>query len=107
MAIGILNGVARGLQLICAGVVLGLSISLIKTQVYGSVAAINYAAFTGGFGLLAGLIGIAAIFFEPLAGLVMAALDALATLFLLAGGIVSPAQNLMLAIRFCALTVSE
>ncbi|KAL1635115.1 hypothetical protein SLS56_001867 [Neofusicoccum ribis] len=87
MMLNLANGVARGFQIICAAVVLGLSINLIRTQVYGSVAAVNYAAFTGGFGLLAGLLGIAAIFIEPLAGLVMAVVDAMATLFLLAGGI--------------------
>ncbi|KAB2571717.1 hypothetical protein BFW01_g8220 [Lasiodiplodia theobromae] len=87
MALKIINAVARVFQLLCAAVVLGLSITLIKSQVYGSVAANNYAAFTGGFGLLVGLLGIAAVFIEPLAGLVMVAADALAALFLLAGGI--------------------
>lgn len=90
MALKIINAVARVFQLLCAAVVLGLSITLIKSQVYGSVAANNYAAFTGGFGLLVGLLGIAAVFIEPLAGLIMVAADALAALFLLAGGIVSP-----------------
>ncbi|KAF4314290.1 hypothetical protein GTA08_BOTSDO00262 [Botryosphaeria dothidea] len=87
MVLTLINGAARGVQLICAAVVLGLSISLIKGQVFGTVHAINYAAFTGGWGMLAALIGIAAIFIEPLQGLIMAAVDGLATLFLLAGGI--------------------
>lgn len=87
MVLTLINGAARGVQLICAAVVLGLSISLIKGQVFDSVAAINYAAFTGGWGMLAALIGIAAIFIEPLQGLIMAAVDGFATLFLLAGGI--------------------
>ncbi|KAH7061419.1 marvel domain-containing protein [Macrophomina phaseolina] len=87
MSLPLINGAARGFQLICAAVVLGLSISLIKTQVYGRVDAINYAAFTGGFGMLAALLGIAAVFFTPLSGLIMVGVDALAALFLLAGGI--------------------
>ncbi|OJD35081.1 non-classical export protein [Diplodia corticola] len=87
MALLVINGVARTFQIICAAVVLGLSITLIKSQSYGTVAANNYAAFTGGFALLVGLIGVAAIFIESLAGLIMVAADALAALFLLAGGI--------------------
>ncbi|OMP83301.1 hypothetical protein BK809_0004682 [Diplodia seriata] len=89
MALLVINGVARTFQILCAAVVLGLSITLIRSQSYGTVAANNYAAFTGGFGLLVGLVGAAAIFIEPLAGIVMVAADALAELFLLAGGIVS------------------
>ncbi|KKY22910.1 hypothetical protein UCDDS831_g03344 [Diplodia seriata] len=87
MALLVINGVARTFQILCAAVVLGLSITLIRSQSYGTVAANNYAAFTGGFGLLVGLVGAAAIFIEPLAGIVMVAADALAELFLLAGGI--------------------
>ncbi|KAL1621515.1 hypothetical protein SLS54_005536 [Diplodia seriata] len=93
MALLVINGVARTFQILCAAVVLGLSITLIRSQSYGTVAANNYAAFTGGFGLLVGLVGAAAIFIEPLAGIVMVAADALAELFLLAGGIVSSSKS--------------
>jgi hypothetical protein len=50
---------------------------------------INYGAFCGGAGLLCAAIGVVACFFEALQGIIMLALDGLATLFVLAGGIVS------------------
>ena len=55
----------------------------------GSNPTINYATFTGAFGALAAAVGFAALFIEPLAGFVMSAVDALASLFFLTGGIVS------------------
>ena len=63
--------------------------TLIKDQVVGgSPSTINYAAFTGGFGMIAAAAGVAALFIEPLGGLIMAAIDGLASLFFLSGGIV-------------------
>ncbi|KAF2500994.1 hypothetical protein BU16DRAFT_612980 [Lophium mytilinum] len=80
--------ILRVVQLIFAAVVLGLSVALIKNQYIGSApATINYNAFCGGFGLLAAFLGIAAIWVEALGGLVMAAIDGLASLFFLAGGL--------------------
>ena len=68
---------------------LGLSISLARGQVVGSApATTGYAAFTGGFGLLASLIGIASVFVSALDGLVTWVVDGLASLLFLAGGIV-------------------
>jgi hypothetical protein len=63
--------------------------------VVGSNPTINYAAFTGGFGMVAAIVGVAALFVEPLAGLVMAAIDTLASLLFLAGGIVSVYTTLL------------
>jgi hypothetical protein len=65
-----------------------LSITLAKGQGHGPVpATTGYAAFAGGFGILAGLIGVAALFFDVLNGIITWAVDALAALILLAGGI--------------------
>ncbi|KAF2089224.1 hypothetical protein K490DRAFT_54850 [Saccharata proteae CBS 121410] len=83
----IITAILRLFQIIFAAIVLALSISLIRSQDYGTVAAQNYAAFTGGFGLLVALMGVAAIFIEPLAGFIQAGADALAALFFIAGGI--------------------
>lgn len=77
------------IQFLFAIVVLGLSVTLAKGQRYGSVpAATGYAAFTGGAGILAALIGCAALFVDPLRGIISWAIDGLASLALLAGGIV-------------------
>ena len=63
--------------------------TLIKDQVVGgSPSAINYAAFTGGFGMVAAAAGVAALFIEPLGGFIITAIDGLASLLFLAGGIV-------------------
>ncbi|OCL02915.1 hypothetical protein AOQ84DRAFT_164846 [Glonium stellatum] len=84
----IITLVLRFVQFLFAVIVLGLAVTLIKDQVLGgSPAAINYAAFTGGFGIIGAAVGIAALFVGPLGGLVMAAIDGLASLFYLAGGI--------------------
>ena len=80
----------RGLQLVFAAVVLGLSIHLIRGQgIDGTTpATTSYNAFVGGFGMLAALVGIVAAFVDSLNGLIMMGLDALTAVFFLAGGIV-------------------
>lgn len=50
---------------------------------------IDYGAFCGGAGILFAAIGVVACFIESLQGIIMLALDGLATFFVLAGGIVS------------------
>jgi len=50
---------------------------------------IDYGAFCGGAGLFFAIVGIAAMFFDGLSGLIVLCLDGIATFFLLAGGIVS------------------
>jgi hypothetical protein len=77
------------IQLLFAIVVLGLSVTLAKGQRYGSVpAATGYAAFTGGTAIVAALVGCAALYREALNGIISWTTDALASLALLAGGIV-------------------
>lgn len=75
-----------------AAVVLGLSVTLIKQ--YGPAtdkppALFDYGAFCGGAALVIALFGIVACFVESLQGIILLALDGLASFFLLAGGIVS------------------
>ncbi|KAF7162409.1 hypothetical protein CNMCM6106_009383 [Aspergillus hiratsukae] len=76
------------LTFLFAVIVLGLSVTLAKGQRYGSVpAATGYAAFTGGAGMLAAAVGFAALFREPLNGIISWTTDGLASLALLAGGV--------------------
>jgi hypothetical protein len=75
-------------QILFSTVVLGLSITLAKGQHHGAVpATTGYAGFAGAFGILAGLVGVAALFVNILNGIISWAFDALAALVLLAGGI--------------------
>ncbi|RHZ61800.1 uncharacterized protein CDV56_105533 [Aspergillus thermomutatus] len=84
----IITPVIRAFQFLFAIVVLGLSVTLAKGQRYGSVpAATGYAAFAGGAGILAALVGCAALFVNALDGIVSWTVDAVASLALLAGGI--------------------
>lgn len=77
-------------QLIFSAIVLGLSIAAVRWQFYNNVPATNgFASFAGAFGAVAGLVGLAAIWISPLGGMIMSSIDALATVFFLAGGIVS------------------
>jgi hypothetical protein len=75
--------------------VLGIAISLAKEEgpskegFGGHPSQVGYSAFTGGLGLLAALVGVAALFIGALDGVFMWALDGLASLCFLAGGIVS------------------
>ena len=84
--------VVRVLQLTFAALVLGLSINSVKWQYYNGVPATNgFASFAGAFGVLVSLLGIASMYIAPIAVLVISAIDWLATVFFLAGGIVSRA----------------
>ncbi|TVY44469.1 hypothetical protein LOCC1_G003404 [Lachnellula occidentalis] len=85
----------RALQLVFAIIVLALSIVLIKDfgPVYegykeGNVPSlIDYGAFCGGASIIIAIVGVVAAFFEALQGITILALDALASFFLLAGGL--------------------
>jgi hypothetical protein len=82
------TAIIRGVQLILACIVLGLSVSLAKTQVIGSVPATTaYSSFVGGWGIAAVAFGVAALFFDPLGGIIVVAVDALTAVLYLAGGI--------------------
>jgi len=89
----LVTGGLRFFQLIFCAVVLGLSISLAKGQGpksegFSAVpATTGYSAFAGAFGLIAGIVGVAALFVDSLNGIITWALDAVAAVFLLAGGI--------------------
>ena len=86
----VLCALLRIIHIILAALVLGLSINAVNWQYYGDAPATNgFAAFAGGFGALAGLIGFAAIWITPLGGYVTLVFDLLASIFFLAGGIVS------------------
>lgn len=77
-------------QLIFAAVVLALSVVLINQYGPGhSPSILDYGAFCGGAALLVAAVGVLACFVESLQGFITLALDGLAALFLLAGGIVS------------------
>lgn len=82
--------IVRFFQLAFSVIVLGLSISAVRWQVYGSAPAPSgYAAFAGAWATLTALVGIIAIFVSSLAGILMVGADLLAFIILLAGGIVS------------------
>ncbi|TVY84898.1 hypothetical protein LSUE1_G000329 [Lachnellula suecica] len=85
----------RVLQLVFAVIVLALSIVLIRGMgpaFFGETASkapslIDYGAFCGGAGIAIAIVGVVAAFLEPLQGIIIIALDGLASFFLLAGGI--------------------
>jgi len=82
----------RVLQIIFAAVILALSVVLIHGHGPGHAPSlIDYGAFCGGAGLLFATIGAVACFVDSLQGMITLALDAIATFFVLAGGIVSHA----------------
>lgn len=84
----LLTVIPRAFQSLFAIIVLGLSATLAKGQVQGSVpATIGYGSFTGGLGFLAAAVGFAALFVGFLDGIISWALDGLAGVAFLAGGI--------------------
>lgn len=80
----------RLMQLMFSVIVLGLSIHASQWQNVGSVpATTSYSAFAGGFAVFVSLVGIVAIWMSAIPSLIMSAIDALASVLLLAGGVVS------------------
>lgn len=80
----------RGFQLLFGIVILGLSITLANGQdkaIAKVPATTGYGAFCGAFGIVAALIGIAAVFVSFVPDIVSWAVDGLAALLLAAGGI--------------------
>ncbi|KAK8034953.1 acid phosphatase protein [Apiospora rasikravindrae] len=78
----------RGLLLLSAAVVLGLSVSNAKYQVFGNPPPeTSFGSFTGAFGVLVSLVGLAALFVDKIPTFFVMAADALASIFFLAGGI--------------------
>lgn len=81
-------------KLLFGAVVVALSAVLINGYGPGhGPSLIDYGAFCGGAGILFAAIGVVACFVESLQGIIMLALDGLATFFVLAGGIVSHSLN--------------
>ncbi|KAF2648298.1 hypothetical protein K491DRAFT_684811 [Lophiostoma macrostomum CBS 122681] len=84
----LINIALRGAEAVFASVVLALSITLIKGQVYGtSPSATNYSAFVGGITLLGALVGLASTWIELLQSILGIGIDVAVLLFNLAGGI--------------------
>jgi hypothetical protein len=82
--------ITRILQMIFAIIVLGLSIRAAQWQEIGSIPTTTaYCAFAGAFAILVTLIGFAAIWIDAIPNLIVSGLDGLASIVLLAGGIVS------------------
>jgi hypothetical protein len=95
------------LQLLFGAVVLALSAVLINGYGPGhGPSLIDYGAFCGAAGIVFAAIGIIACFIEPLQGIIMLVLDALATFFLLAGGLVSD-QALFLVVLLTNIPASR
>jgi hypothetical protein len=70
--------------------VLGLSVTNAKHQEVGNPPAeTSFGSFTGAFGVLVSLVGLAALFIEKIPAFFIMAADALASIFFVAGGIVS------------------
>lgn len=75
-------------QILFAIVVVGLAATLIKSQIYDTPpTTTKYSTFTGGFGIIVGAIGLAGLFIEAIPEIATMALDGLAAIFFLAGGI--------------------
>lgn len=92
--------IIRTLQLLFAGAVLGLSIHAWMWQEYGPVPGTTvFAALAGGFTILVGLVGviagIIAFWISVIPDFIMSIMDGIASIFLLAAGIVSPSQYLL------------
>jgi len=88
-------------QLLLGAVVLGLSVTLAKHQLYGSVPSeTGFSSFAGAFGIIASALGLAAIYLESFPLVVSLVADGLSAAFYVAGGVVrSPALSLQMKRR--------
>ncbi|KAH8912760.1 hypothetical protein BR93DRAFT_922724 [Coniochaeta sp. PMI_546] len=78
----------RALQLLMAAVVVGLSVTLLKGQVYGTTpTTTRYSVFTGAFGMIVAFLGLICLFISAIPAIVPMILDSLAGILLVAGGI--------------------
>ncbi|KAF2998754.1 hypothetical protein E8E14_004303 [Neopestalotiopsis sp. 37M] len=78
----------RVFALLFGAVVLGLSVTLAKQQREGSPPTeTSFGSFTGAFGIIASAIGLLALWVDKISPLVTMIIDALASIFYLAGGI--------------------
>lgn len=80
----------KNFKVVFGAVVLALSVTLAKQQVIGSPPPeTSFFSFAGAFGLIASAIAILAIFIDKIPRVGVVAADALASVFYLAGAIVS------------------
>ncbi|KAJ9150418.1 hypothetical protein NKR23_g3686 [Pleurostoma richardsiae] len=80
--------VTRAFQIIFGAVILGISVTLIKAQVYGDApVTTKYSAFCGAFAIFVGLTGLLLLFVESIPFVIALGIDALGTVLLLAAGI--------------------
>ncbi|KAI1848489.1 hypothetical protein JX265_008729 [Neoarthrinium moseri] len=78
----------RGFLLLFGAVVLGLSVTLAKHQVIGSAPTeSSFGSFAGAFGIIVSAVGLVALWVDKISPFIPLALDALASVFYLAGGI--------------------
>ncbi|KAI1331109.1 marvel domain-containing protein [Xylariaceae sp. FL0255] len=78
----------RGLFVLSSVIVLALSVDLAKQQVIGSPPAeTSFDSFAGAFGVIASFVAILALFIKAVPRIAVIALDALASVFFLAGAV--------------------
>jgi hypothetical protein len=86
----IINFAIRGFQGLCAIIILGLSVDLIKGHKWGDLpATLGFAAFAAGLSIVGVIIGVAATWVEILQGIIGAAIDGLVAIINLVAGVVS------------------
>ncbi|KAK8050710.1 hypothetical protein PG994_012440, partial [Apiospora phragmitis] len=74
---------------ICSAVVLGLSATLAKQQLVGPVPPeIGFSSFAGAFAMVACLVGVAGLWVNSIPGVVTMAMDGIAAVVYLVGGII-------------------
>lgn len=94
--------VTRIFQMIFAIIVLALSVRAAKWQLVGAVPTTTaYSAFAGAFAILVTLVGLAALWLSAIPKIIVSGLDGLASILLLAGGIVS----LLRIVEVCTLLI--
>ncbi|KAK3687223.1 marvel domain-containing protein [Podospora appendiculata] len=78
----------RGLQFVFAIVILGLAVTLFKQQVYGSApTTTTYSIFTGAFGIIVAVAGVAGLLVDAIPSIVNLVLDGVLGILFLGGGI--------------------
>ena len=62
-------------------------------DLHGLIPTLQFTAFAGAWGLIAGLVGLASLFVSAIKWIIVAVVDALAALFFFAGGVVSSCDH--------------
>ncbi len=75
--------------MLCGAVVVGLSVTLAKQQMLGGIPTqTNFSTFAGAFGIISSFFGLAPLLLDAIPALAVVAVDALASVFYLAAGVV-------------------